>query len=142
MQVDRHQNLYEYLRNYLIKYKDSEKPRLDVFKNTLVIRLAKLSTNRPIEVITEELTKTFNENDKERMIELNMLIDYWLEEFVKEEDEKLKKLLMNEVKRTGFAVVAKTTEVSDTVQFDVISYLLTNVCHENVNNETNLLERF
>jgi len=122
---DQHHDLYNYLRKYLIKYKDSEKPKMDVFKNTLLIRLVHINTNKPMSIATIELCKNFSENDRDTMINLNLLIDHWIEEFIIEENDKLKK--------QNYRISSKEiTEIAPEVQFNTISFLLTNVCHENI----------
>lgn len=114
IRIDKNRALFEYLRNYLIEYRDSEKPRKDVFKNALLIRLVHLNTIKPMSIVTIELCKNFNEEDKNRMIELNMLIDHWIEEFIKD---------------------GNNMGVSDDEQFNTFAFLLTNVCLENIDKE-------
>ncbi len=140
MKSDKNHDLYEYLRSYLVKYKDSEKPRIDVFKNTLLIRMVHLNTSRPIDVITNELSKNFSQLDKDRMIELNMLIDHWIEEFLRSENNKINEIFFGNKPKPANVKKIEYVCIDDAVHFSTISYLLTNVCHENVNNQSNIVE--
>lgn len=141
MRVDKHHALYEYLRSYITKYKDSEHPKKDVLKNALLIRLIYLNTNKSIEVATDEICKHHHIDEKNKIIELNMLIDHWIEEFIKDENARVNDIIMNKNKRryknksTNYII-----EVSQENQFNTISFLLSNVCIENVNNDK--LEKF
>ncbi len=136
MRVDKHHALYEYLLTYIIKYKDLEQPKNDTLKNALLIRLIYLNTNKSIEIATDEICKNFHVDEKNRIIELNMLIDHWIEEFIKDENARVNDIIMNKNKRryknksTNYI-----TEVSQESQFNTISFLLTNVCLDNINQD-------
>jgi len=132
--VNRNYVLYEYLRDYIIKYKDSENPNKDILKNAFLIRLIYLNTNKSIELVTDEVCKNNHIDEKNRIIELNMLVDHWIEEFVRYENERVNNILMKKRRRRNEST-NYITEISQENQFNAISFLLTNVCLENVNSD-------
>lgn len=132
MGLDEHHKLYEYLQNYLARYNTEERPTMDFLKKVFLIRLTHLNYKKPIESVTNEICQLCSHDEKERIIQLNMLIDHWISEFVTENNEKIR-IFNKRIKKNKNKV--KEILMTDDMQFHVTSFLLTNVCHETINVE-------
>jgi hypothetical protein len=114
--------LYNYLHEYLVRYKDSEKPRLHIFKTALLIRLTVINNNplnkeKEKKIVTDQLCNNWSKDDKEAIIQLNMLIDHWIEEFNSN--------FYTQMKNNNY------TKVTDETEFGTANLLLLNTCFEN-----------